>query len=204
MADITYTRKFQHTDWQDNVDRVQAGGPTGFNQHFHDIEGDFDLLSQTVSQLNAALQALGQKPPPVSVKMTLTPNLIQTAVNGWTHLQGIAQKPPTQTAASGMMSVSFPGSVQVLSLRAVGRNTNPGAPLQISLFRMPISDSGNREQVAGVTGTSDPFDLTVPANSGFASIDSATHKCFIQAEVFNTTQTDTVIITAFQITYQPL
>jgi len=202
VADITYTRKFQHTDWQDNVDRVQAGGPTGFNQHFHDIEGDFDAISQVVGQVNTALQALGQKPPPPSVKMTLTPNMVQTAVSGWTHLQGLAQKPPTQTSASGMMSVSFPGPVQIVSLRAVGRNSGAGT-LQISLFRMPIADSGNREQIAKVSGTSDPFDLTVPADAAFASLDPGTDKCFILAEVNNAQAADTVILTAFQITYQP-
>lgn len=202
MANITYTRHFQHTDWQDNVDRVQAGGSTGFNQHFHDIEGDFDSLSQVVTQINAALLALGQKPPPAAVNLTLTPNLVQTAVNGWSHLQGLAQKPPTQTSASGMMSVSFPGPVQITSLRVIGRNSGAGS-LQVALFRMPISDSGNRQRIANVSGTSDPFDLTVPADAAFAAVDPADFKCFILAEVNNAQQADTVILTAFQITYQP-
>ena len=201
MANITYTRKFQHTDWQDNVDRVQAGGPTGFNQHFHDIEGDFDALSQVVNQINAALAALGQKPPPAAIKLTLTPNLVQTAVNGWSHLQGLAQKPPYQTSAAGMMSVSFPGPVQIVSLRAIGRNSGAGS-LQISLFRMPIADGGNRERIAAINGTSDPFDLTVPGDATFAQVDPAQFKCFILAEVNNAQQADTVILTAFQITYQ--
>lgn len=202
MANITYTRNFQHTNWQDNVDRVQAGGPAGFNQHFHDIEGDFDALSQVVGQINAALDALGQKPPPAAVKLTLTPNLMQTAVNGWSHLQGLAQKPPTQTSAAGMMSVSFPGPVQIQSLRAIGSNSGAGS-LQISLFRMPIAGTGNRERIAGLSGSSDPFDLTVPGDAAFATVDPAQFKLFILAEVNNAQQADTVILTAFQITYQP-
>lgn len=31
MADITYKRVFEHDDWIDNEDVVQAGGEKGFN-----------------------------------------------------------------------------------------------------------------------------------------------------------------------------
>lgn len=55
MAEITYTRSFQHDDWVDNEDIVQAGGPRGFNQQFHDIESEFDTLSTVVGSVNTAI-----------------------------------------------------------------------------------------------------------------------------------------------------
>ena len=63
MAVISYIPGFQHQDWIDNVDRVQAGGDNGFNLRFHALEAEFNRLAGVITQLNAALQALGQQPP---------------------------------------------------------------------------------------------------------------------------------------------
>ena len=57
MADITYKRSFQHQDWIDNEDIVQAGGERGFNKEFHALEGEFDAIGGVVAQLNAGLGA---------------------------------------------------------------------------------------------------------------------------------------------------
>ena len=56
MADISYSRTFQHVDWIDNEDVVQAGGEKGFNQKFHDLEAELDKLSAVVGAIKAALQ----------------------------------------------------------------------------------------------------------------------------------------------------
>jgi hypothetical protein len=55
MADISYSRTFQHVDWIDNEDVVQAGGEKGFNQKFHDLEAELDKLSAVVGAIKAAL-----------------------------------------------------------------------------------------------------------------------------------------------------
>ena len=47
------------------------------------------------------------------------------------------------------------------------------------------------------------FDLTVPGDAAFALVDPSLYKCFILAEVNNAQPADTVVLTAFQITYQP-
>jgi len=49
MANVTYKRNFQHQDWIDNEDIVQAGGPRGFNVEFHHLEGEFDAIAGVVS-----------------------------------------------------------------------------------------------------------------------------------------------------------
>ena len=45
---ISYTRTFSHTDWVDNVSRVQAGGDDGFNGQFQRHRGEFDTISGVV------------------------------------------------------------------------------------------------------------------------------------------------------------
>src|SRR6266481_5110329 len=57
MAGITYKRSFQHQDWIDNEDIVQAGGERGFNVEFHGLEAEFDNISSVITQINAGLGA---------------------------------------------------------------------------------------------------------------------------------------------------
>lgn len=70
MAIVDYAPKFQHQDWIDNVDRVQAGSPNGFNSRFHAIEAEFKTLSEVVVKVDGGLDALstfravGATPPP--------------------------------------------------------------------------------------------------------------------------------------------
>jgi hypothetical protein len=58
MADITYGRTFQHDDWIDNEDVVQAGGEKGFNKKFHDIEAEFDKIGAVVGTVNAEINRI--------------------------------------------------------------------------------------------------------------------------------------------------
>jgi hypothetical protein len=57
MASITYKRTFQHEDWIDNEDVVQAGGEKGFNVKFHAMEAEFDNISGVIAQISAGLGA---------------------------------------------------------------------------------------------------------------------------------------------------
>jgi hypothetical protein len=54
---VTYNRTFQHQDWIDNQDIVQAGGEKGFNAEFHGLESEFDKIAGAIAQLNAGLGA---------------------------------------------------------------------------------------------------------------------------------------------------
>jgi hypothetical protein len=56
LTPITYTPTFQHLDWVDNVDRVQAGGDHGFNIEFHNLEKEFASLYQTILHADAVKQ----------------------------------------------------------------------------------------------------------------------------------------------------
>ncbi|HLW71301.1 MAG TPA: tail fiber domain-containing protein [Candidatus Binataceae bacterium] len=55
MANLTYQRSFQHRDWFDGQDIVQAGGERGFNVEFHSLEAEFDNISTVINQINTEL-----------------------------------------------------------------------------------------------------------------------------------------------------
>jgi hypothetical protein len=58
MANINFVRTFQHEDWIDNEDVVQAGGEKGFNKKFHDIEAEFDNISTVVTSVNTEINRI--------------------------------------------------------------------------------------------------------------------------------------------------
>ena len=208
MADITYTRQFfQHSDWTDFVDPVQAGGTNGFNIRFHNLETEFDQISKVIAQINTAILAAGQKPP-TQAKITLTPSLTTTAAVGWTHQAGFAQKLGGQTSAQGMMSVDLPNGIKIISLRVTGQNadstgTSPGSGvLSITLQRQKvILDASHADRIALVQGVGSPFDSSAPADTQFATVDTDQFKYFIVAQLNNAAATDNVVLSAFQITY---
>jgi hypothetical protein len=204
MADITYTRSVSFNDYIDGETIVSAGGSDGFNVRFHALEHEFDAISTIVSELDAAVKAVGQPPPPQQAKLVLTPNLVATAANAWSHQQGIAQKPPGQTGAQGMMSISLPNNVRVVSLRVIGANSGAGA-LRIILHRQAlVAGTTAFDQIVRVDGTGTPFDLNNPADPTFAVVDNNGFKYFLMALLDNAQAADNVTLSAFQITYLPL
>jgi len=61
-APTGYTRQFQHQDWIDFVDPVQAGGNNGFNNRCHALESEFDLISAAISSADNAISGLQTAP----------------------------------------------------------------------------------------------------------------------------------------------
>jgi hypothetical protein len=67
-----YSRQFQHTDWIDFVDPVQAGGGNGFNQRFHALESEFDLISSAITSVDNALTAFEATPPAIGLTVAVS------------------------------------------------------------------------------------------------------------------------------------
>jgi hypothetical protein len=67
VAPTGYTRQFQHTDWIDFVDPVQAGGGNGFNERFHALESEFDLISAAIASADATIAGIESTPPAVGL-----------------------------------------------------------------------------------------------------------------------------------------
>ncbi len=62
-----YTREFQHQDWIDFVDPVAAGGSNGFNERFHALEHEFDLIAAAITSADTAIGQIEQAPPAVGL-----------------------------------------------------------------------------------------------------------------------------------------
>lgn len=207
MADIRYTPQFHHEPWIDRLHRVIADGPNGFNFRFNTIEADFQTLSQVVAQIATALDRLEQRLPSGPITLTLTPNLVlvQTA-NPWLHhIHGYAFK--SGDRVRGIMSVGLTGPVRIESFRAIG-SVRGDDRVRISLWRSHFETSRSPELISEIRpGDFSPFDVTVPGDPAFATIDPAQYKCFIDAEAVRNPQgsvDEGAIVSAFQITYQPL
>jgi hypothetical protein len=61
---VQFTPTFEHQDWVDNVDRVTAGGPNGFNGRFNALQADLNQMTDVVKTINTALQA---RPPSIQL-----------------------------------------------------------------------------------------------------------------------------------------
>lgn len=76
MANITYSRTFQHEDWIDNEDVVQAGGEKGFNKKFHEIEDELDQIGNVIGQIDTKIQKGISIQPVITLSKQLNPNQI--------------------------------------------------------------------------------------------------------------------------------
>jgi hypothetical protein len=66
-----YTRQFQHQDWIDFVDPVQASGNNGFNERFHALEQEFNLISGAISSVDDAVTNLQAAPPAIGLTVVV-------------------------------------------------------------------------------------------------------------------------------------
>src|SRR6186713_2346421 len=69
MSDLNYTPTFHHSPWIDNVSRVKAGGPDGFNVRFEAIESDLHQVSAVVDSIDTLVDAVGAGPAPGSQRL---------------------------------------------------------------------------------------------------------------------------------------
>jgi hypothetical protein len=53
-----YAVGFYHTDWLDNVDRVQAGGANGFNKRFRSLEEEFSTIQSVMDNIGVVAKEL--------------------------------------------------------------------------------------------------------------------------------------------------
>jgi hypothetical protein len=199
---ITFTRGFSHTDWVDNVDRVEAGGDNGFNGRFHSLESDLDTISNTFGDVQTALNTLGTPPGAQTSFTTLTPAFVATAQTAWSFRDGFAEKPGGATSANGQSPIALPHNQQITLFRVVGQNTSASGVLRIGLYRRTLADpSANFELIARVQPTGNPFNTTANPTAGLEVVDNQHFSYFVLATVANTQPADAVAITAMQVSH---
>jgi len=203
---FSYARKiFRHDDWVDNVDRVQAGGDNGFNDRFHAIEAELDVIGKVVQVIDTEVSKLGDTPTQPPVRTSLSPTLVAIGSPGWSHVDGMAVK-PAGASADGMMVVYLPQGSRIVSLRAVGSSgradgSNANASIRIRLRRQAVLGPGGSETIATVSidGPNDPFDQTSGANTSFERVNNDQYKYYITASVASAGPNDPIQLRAFQI-----
>jgi hypothetical protein len=183
MANISFTPTFHPTDYVDNQDRVQAGGPNGFNARFRALETDLRKLSTVITDVDTALDQLGA-PTPTQHTLTLSPALVPVVNRGpWSYdSSGYASRTGPLTALTGVQPVSVPDGARLVSLRSLGQNSGTGT-LHIDLLRSGLLTS------------------VTPADSGLALVDTARFRYLILADLAGAAAADTVTISGFQIIY---
>jgi hypothetical protein len=71
VAPTGYTRSFQHTDWIDFVDPVRAGGGNGFNERFHALETEFDLIATAIASADASIASIESTTPAIGLTIVV-------------------------------------------------------------------------------------------------------------------------------------
>jgi hypothetical protein len=190
MSNLTFTPTFHHVDWVDNVDRIKAGGPNGFNVRLNAIETDLLQVSTVVAQIDGALDQVGGiGAPPVGQQQLHPPlALVSSAPStGWSCDINGSFHPAVGTAGgTALMTLALPEHVRLISLRAVGLFPGAAVLVRVGLFRVSATGpAGTPDKLAeartDVTGVANPYDLTVPVDPTFAAVDPTAFRYLITA-----------------------
>ena len=187
MTDLSYTPTFAPSNWIDNVDRIQADGPNGFNVRFDAIHADLLQAAAVVSEISTEIAR------PVGVptgQQVLTPglDLVSTpssGTGGWTYDEtGAAHPDAGSGGGSAVMGLSLAADIRLVSFRAIGLYAGGATGLNILLLRIPLSDaSAIPDRLAEIrndtSAFTNPYDITVPVNAAFAAVDPETFHYYI-------------------------
>jgi hypothetical protein len=210
---ITYKRVFTHREWVDNVDRVQAGGDNGFNERFHALEAEFELVSGVVQQIDTAIGSLGQAvaaPVTVGLIPVLEPYRLPTT-SPWSSIvwsrvfagqpQGTyVEKPTANDNAWGVLPLSLPNGVKLRSLKVLGELPGTGT-MTTELIRELRAPPFDLTRLLILPGFSGPGAQATPI-PGSPAFTGDTHLFYLLASVTGAANQD-VKLRGFQITYEP-
>lgn len=215
MADISYTPTFHHTDWQDRIDRVEAGGPNGFNTRFRAIEDDLRELSTVVSDVSDSIARIHVPPAP-------DPNLEQRIGFAPTFFLVDDGRDPgewlvTDDGAAtgfgghvrGIMNLTLPDRVRLTGMRVRAHVRQPAigfSTLKVTLLRTAV-------QLTSAPATMLPLSILETHNqghmnlfaavSGPAEVDLSTFRYMIDATFDNDFELQTVDLTSIEFTFLP-
>jgi len=195
MANISYKRSFQHVDWIDNEDVVQAGGENGFNDRFHALEAEFDQLSAVISQLSASVV-------PVSPTTTLTfaPSFLQNlTATPWAQNNGIAAKGAGQTGADGYMPLQLPDALHLQTMTVFGNKSGNVGSFVVQMVRQAISGALTTLLVIPLADQPDSFQVTNSVPPNLNLIDNKANKYLVTARVVGADPNSKAELTAVQI-----
>jgi hypothetical protein len=195
MANISYKRSFQHVDWIDNEDVVQAGTENGFNARFHALEAEFDQLSAVISQLASVVSS-------VSPTTTLTfapsflPNLTAPA---WATNNGSAVKPAGQPGPDGYMPLQLPDGLHLQTITLFGKKSGNVGSFGVQMVRQAVGGGQTIliQMSLDLPDTNFQVTSSVPPNQNL--IDNKANKYLVFARMPGADVNSTAELTAVQI-----
>jgi hypothetical protein len=203
--DLKFTPTFSHRNWHNNVDRIVAAGPNGFNVRFDAIDSDLRQAATVVDLINTALNqtgAIGQQ--------VFTPGLEFVPLafpgsGGWRYDEVGAIHPDGGSGGGfAVMGLTLPEQATLISFRAIGHWPG-GHDLGIGLFRSPLTDATKSEKLAGITestpGMSNPFDLTVPVTAALAAVDPGKFRYYVLAQAGFVADPSAISLSTIQLVY---
>jgi hypothetical protein len=206
MSDLSYTPTFHHKPWIDNVDRVKAGGPDGFNVRFEAIDSDLHQVSTVVATINTLLDNAGPTPPSGTQRLLVPLDPAQENLipdfGIWTCDGTGAIHPQPDSASSGRgaaatMDLRLPDQATVVSMRMIGHYTGAALIdvriLRFSLFNIHTGDALVQVNLAP-PGPANPYDITTPANAAFAVVDNTQFRYALRFEANSVGDTDSVTL----------
>jgi hypothetical protein len=140
MSDVSFTPTFRHTDYVDNRDRVQAGGPNGFNARFRALEDDLGTVSDVITEVAGALK---KRPPTeklIDQTVTIPPFVTGPPSSGGTFDVQLGGLLPLTSHAFHLVSVrpgpAFLNAQVTWEEIAFAADTGPGGPLIARMLRV--------------------------------------------------------------------
>jgi len=206
MTELSYRPTFDHVDWIDRVDQVEAGGPNGFNVRFHTIERDLAQASTVVDHIAGALRTT-HRPGPGGVdlptQLTFTPNLrpvppfnafvigptgASTGTSVFTAAGGGGAG--IGKSANGVANLSLPEGLRLTTVRFVGGidgtggSTTNKATVLLQRSAIPPAGSPTMETLAAPQATGvGPIDVVATVPSNLALIDIHKFRYVVKVEL---------------------
>jgi hypothetical protein len=203
VADVVFSPTFEHRDWVDNVSRIQAGGPDGFNVRLRAIDDDLHQASTVVGQIDTLIDNAGRTTPPGQQRIGVPLALQLVAGTPWECTTTGAFRAAEQNSVA-QMNLVLPDGVRLASFRLAGRYVGPGT-FRVSFIRTRLT-AGSQDVIVEAVGPGNidrtPYDLTLPVPSPLATVDLATFRYVIVTRVESTPMGPTTLDTV-QIVYDP-
>ncbi|WOX14107.1 hypothetical protein [Streptomyces sp. N50] len=207
MTDLRYTPTFKPTDWIDNVSRITADGPNGFNVRFDAIASDLHQAAAVVTGIDTALaQPVGTP----TGQQLLTPGLDLVSLpggDGWLYDETGAAFPSVGGSDSvAVMGLSLPADIRLVSFRAVGLWSGAPAGFSIALTRALLANASAAPDKLAEIGTTtsaitNPYDITVPVDASFAAVDLQTYRYCVVARGSAIQQAGGTSLSTVQLAY---
>jgi len=205
MSDLSFTPTFFHELWTDNVSRVKAGSPDGFNVRFAAIDSDLHQVSTVVSEIDKELDAIGSGTRRLTVPLDLAgPGPLTPEGRGW-FCDSTGAMHPAKGGAQAVMELNLPEKAKLTAMRATGLYPGQLVQLSVSVARSSLFNAAQPADILAelthtTPGMTNPYDVTVPvADPAVATVDTTSFRYYLVATAAQVTASEAISLAAVQL-----